>query len=253
MSVYRQDKEESPWAILDPSLKQHCSLNDPSSFKPTYLEYPVSIIHSPSIEEEEKEPENQQELLLENCTSKINEIETELIHHRNSIYSEKLKVLQDELLSIENETYKEIIKQDKKLVRKRDKELATMEAMYQYQLEMVEKQVEHERLQILEDINQKTDFARRVIISEGSLNVSSTTKKRKEISPSYSETDETESDVEQNIGFKKIHLKKKISKLQAISDRQRASKKNLEDALSIDNQEDLDLDMMMIKKSICGD
>ncbi|GAA5799990.1 hypothetical protein HPULCUR_005411 [Helicostylum pulchrum] len=128
-----------------------------------------------------------------------------------------------------------------------------MEAMYQYQLEMVEKQVEHERLQILEDINQKTDFARRVIISEGSLNVSSTTKKRKEISPSYSETDETESDVEQNIGFKKIHLKKKISKLQSISDRQRASKKNLEDALSIDNQEDLDLDMMMIKKSICGD
>lgn len=28
-----------------------------------------------------------------------------------------------------------------------------MEAMYQYQLEMVEKQVEYERLQILEDIN----------------------------------------------------------------------------------------------------
>ncbi|GAA5814829.1 hypothetical protein MFLAVUS_008332 [Mucor flavus] len=80
-----------------------------------------------------------------------------------------------------------------------------MEAMYQYQLEMVEKQVEYERLQILEDINQKTNFARR------------------------------------------------ISKLQAISDRQRASKKSSEDAFDTSNQEDLDLDMFMIKKSICGD
>ncbi|KAI8071898.1 hypothetical protein BDF21DRAFT_80568 [Thamnidium elegans] len=253
MSVYPQNQqEESPWAILDPSLKQHCALNDPSSFKPTYLEYPVSIIQSSSVEEE-KEPENQQELLLQNCTREINEIERELIHHRNSIYSEKLKVLKDELLSIENETHKEIIKQNKKFVRKRDSELATTEAMYQYQLEMVEKQVEHERLQILEDINQKTDFARRVILSEGSLSNGSTTKKRKEISPSYSETDETESDTEQNNGFKTIHLKKKISKLQAISDRQRASKKSIEDALNITNQEDLDLDMIMIKKSICGD
>lgn len=50
------------------------------------------------------------------------------------------------------ETHKEIIKSDKKASRKRDKELAAIEAMYNYQLQMVDKQVEDEKEKILEDI-----------------------------------------------------------------------------------------------------
>ncbi|KAI9356381.1 hypothetical protein BD770DRAFT_390092 [Pilaira anomala] len=266
MSIYNHEQqEESPWAILDPSLKQHSFSIEPLTFGPAYIEHYVPLTQLHSIEEEqeqeqeqeevkEKKPETVEEWFLRNCTRETNEIESELLHHRNSIYSEKLNVLLRELDSIEKETHKEIIKSDKKASRKRDKELATIEAMYNYQLQMVDKQVEDEKAKILEDIKQKTDFARRVIISEGSLNNGIVTKKRKEISPSsHSETEEVEPELQSNYCFKKIHLKKKIGKLQAISDRQRASKKSLEDALNIVDHEELDLDMAMMKKSICGD
>lgn len=105
-----------------------------------------------------------------------------------SIYSAKLKVLQDELLSIEQgsafnckgekkqsltwtnnkiDTNKYILKQDKKFERKRDKEIEAKEAMYHYELATIDKQAEHERQKIYKDIEEKAGFARRVLTSEG--------------------------------------------------------------------------------------
>lgn len=50
------------------------------------------------------------------------------------------------------ETHKTIIKQDKKISKKRDKQLKVLEAMYNYELEAIENHVEYEKLNIYEDI-----------------------------------------------------------------------------------------------------
>lgn len=84
-----------------------------------------------------------------------------------SIYLEKLKVLQDDLSSIKKgtsntlfdqrtkkktETHKEIVKQDKKLDKKREKEIKAASDMYEFQLQSIDNLVEHEKSMILLDI-----------------------------------------------------------------------------------------------------
>ncbi len=123
--------------------------------------------------------------------------------------------------------------------------------MFHYQLESIEKQAKQEKLNILQDIKRNEEFARRILTSaegKGTLNH----KKRKEKSPSttYSDTEDSISDHEEP-AYKKIHLRKQISKLQAISDRQRASKSNkqkLGDALHSMDQNELDNDLNLIKQ-----
>lgn len=49
MSIYNHEQqEESPWAILDPSLKQHSISIEPSAFGPAYIEHyaPLTQLHS---------------------------------------------------------------------------------------------------------------------------------------------------------------------------------------------------------------
>lgn len=44
MSVYHHDQQESPWAILDPSLKQPTLFwNSTENTEPTYLEFPTLV------------------------------------------------------------------------------------------------------------------------------------------------------------------------------------------------------------------
>lgn len=73
------------------------------------------------------------------------------------------------------------------------------------------------------------------------------TTKRKHKSPSLSDTEEETTELEKP--YKRIHLKKKIGKLQAISNRQKSTKYNKkyldEDA---SNQDDLENDITMMRK-----
>ncbi|KAI7882309.1 uncharacterized protein EV154DRAFT_33372 [Mucor mucedo] len=157
-----------------------------------------------------------------------------------SIYSEKLKVLQNELASIENETHKVIVKQDKKLEKKRDKELKAANDMYEFQLQSIDKQVQHEKALVLQDIEQKADFANRVVTSEG-------TRKRKHKSPTAVTDSEDESEGEE-VEFHRIHLKKKMGRLQAISDRQKATKFKKYHDDDVPNQEELQHDITMMRQ-----
>lgn len=254
MSVYEHDQQESPWAILDPSLKQPTFYYDSSEVvtKPTYLEYPGNVIQTtePIIQERD------QQFKVQRYLNEIEEIEKELVIHRNSIYSEKLKALEAELLSIKNETHKTIIKQDKKILKKRDKQLNVLEAMYNYELEAIENHVEYEKLNIYQDIKRNKDFARKLVTSEGKISTGGIpNKKRKEKSPStpHSDTEDfLSADEEQQPAFKKIHLSQKMSKLQAISDRQKTarSRQRQEDLLDYRDQVELDNDLFLMKQRI---
>ncbi|CAO3613367.1 unnamed protein product [Mucor hiemalis] len=251
MSVYEHDQQDSPWAILNPSLKQPTFYLDSSEvvFKPSYLEYPRNTIQAiePIIQEEV------QHFKIQEYLNEIEEIEKELIIHKNSIYSEKLKALEAELLSIENETHQTIIKQDKKSLKKRDKELTVLEAMFTYELEAIDKHVEYEKSNIYQDIRRNEDFARKLVTSEGKISTGGIfNKKRKEKSPStpHSDTEDSLSADEEQPAFKKIHLSQKMSKLQAISDRQKTarSKQRQEDLLDYKDQIELDNDFFLMKQ-----
>ncbi|KAI9486641.1 MAG: hypothetical protein EXX96DRAFT_549857 [Benjaminiella poitrasii] len=176
-------------------------------------------------------------LTLEACLSQVKEIEEELILYRNTIYTEKLQALQDELISIEKETHKKIRREDRMASKKKNKELARIEAMYQYELGAVDNQAEYEKSQILEDTNRKLIFAQQVLKAESNPIVSDPprkklkldTKERDSSSLSCSETEdrvETDDSTEHKPIFKKIYLKKKIGKLEAIYDRHKAANIN---------------------------
>ncbi|KAI8069042.1 uncharacterized protein B0P05DRAFT_551322 [Gilbertella persicaria] len=155
--------EESPWAILDPALKKpkFFEENSEQAKQNTYLDYTLPL---PETNKIKKAIDKKKESDL--VPTLFEEIENELMHHRYDIYIEKLNTFKKQLISIEKETHKEIIKSDKKALAKVQEDLSQIEAFYQYQLDALERDIATEKSNILHEHKKSLELTRKIIALE---------------------------------------------------------------------------------------